>query len=190
MRKLLKILAEEVAACTKCDLHKTRIQTVFARGNPNAKLMIVAEGPGQQEDQEGFPLVGVSGQLLDKVLKELDCNSNEGCYIANIIKCRPPNNRKPTDEEINHCFGYLEQQISLVKPKVIVALGNTAVSTLTNTPFGISKVRGKVLKFNSIPVYGTWHPSYVLRNGATGKVLEEFKADLQLAINKSKESQL
>lgn len=183
----LIVLGNEVAGCTKCELHKTRKQTVFARGNYQSKIMIVAEAPGQDENEQGFPFVGRAGKLLDAVLKDLGIDSNADCYVANILKCWPPGNRKPTDDESNHCLGYLEQQISLVEPKVIIALGNTAVDGLTNTPFTITKVRGKLLKYKSIPVMPSWHPSYVLRNGSSGPVYEDFKNDLQTAINKSRE---
>lgn len=183
----LEVLAQEVATCQKCQLHKTRKQTVFSRGNPNAKLLFCGEGPGQSENEQGIPFVGVSGQLLNDVLTDLGLDVVEDIYVCNMIKCQPPNNRKPQEEEINQCFGYLEQQINLVQPKVIVPLGNTATQTLTNTPLGISRVHGQLMKFGSYLCIPTYHPSYILRQGSQGIYYEEWRQDLQLAINKSKE---
>jgi uracil-DNA glycosylase len=184
----LKVIQEQVANCTKCDLHKTRKQTVFARGNPLAKIVIISEAPGSDEDDQGLPFVGRAGQLLDSVIHDLGYNSNIDFYVINIIKCRPPNNRKPSDEEVNHCIGYLEEQLKLVDPKIIIALGNTAINGITPTTYGVSKLRGTYLKYKHIPVMCTWHPSFILRNGKTGQVYIDFKNDLQAAILESKKS--
>lgn len=183
----LQVINDQVQSCTKCSLHKGRVQTVFARGNTSAKLMIIAEAPGENEEKLGLPLVGKSGILLDNVFNLIGYNSNTDSYIANIIKCRPPNNRKPLDEESNECFVYLDKQIELISPKIILALGNTAIYNLTLTTLGVSKLRGQFLKYKNIPVLCTWHPSYVLRNGSTGPIFEAFKNDIELAINKSRE---
>lgn len=183
----LHILQGEVRDCTKCELHKTRHNTVFSRGNPLAKLCIVGEAPGEDEDLQGSPFVGRSGQLLDNVLQGLGLNVNEDIYVCNIIKCRPPGNRRPSEDEVNNCIGYLETQIDLIKPSVIVALGGTSVNNLINTTFGITKIRGKFFKRRDSLVMPTYHPSYILRNGSSGKVFDDFKNDLQLAINKVKE---
>lgn len=184
----LRILQEQVATCTKCDLHKTRKQTVFARGNPLANLTIVAESPGITEDEIGLPLVGASGQLLNFALKEIGLKPDNDVYVCNIIKCRPPNNRTPTDEEINCCFDWLEQQLQLTNTKVLITLGNTATQSITNTPFGISKVRGKWLRYYKIPVMPSWHPSYLLRSGGEkSNSFKEFINDLKLATIKVKE---
>lgn len=183
----LKVLQEQVADCTKCELHKTRTQTVFARGNPRSYITIVGESPGEEEDKSGRPFVGRSGKLLDGTLSDLGINPEVDIYVCNIIKCRPPHNRRPTEEETNLCIEYLEEQINIVRPKVIVALGSTAVNGLINTTFGITKIRGQFFKRRTMLVMPTYHPSYVLRNGSSGPVFEDFKKDLQSAINKSRE---
>jgi len=183
----LKVLQDEVKSCTKCSLHSTRNNTVFSRGNPQATLCFVGEAPGEDEDLQGAPFVGRSGQLLDKTLAELQINVDRDIYVANIIKCRPPKNRRPTEEEINFCLDYLEEQLKLVAPKVIVALGSTAVNGLINTTYGITKIRGQFFKRRTTLVMPTYHPSYVLRNGSKGPVFDAFKQDLQAAFNKSKE---
>lgn len=185
--RTLQLLQQEVTNCIKCDLHKTRTNTVFARGNPQASLCITGEGPGQEEDEQGLPFVGKSGKLLDQTLIELGLNIDTDIYVCNIVKCRPPNNRRPTDEEINHCIDYLDEQLKLVDPKVIVALGNTAISGLLPIDGGITKIHGKFFKRGKIWVVPVYHPSYVLRNGSSGPVFEDFKKDLQLAIDKSRE---
>lgn len=183
----LKVLQEQVSSCTKCSLHATRTNTVFARGNPQATICFVGEAPGEDEDLQGAPFVGRSGQLLDKTLSELGLDTVNDIYVANIIKCRPPENRRPSDIEINSCIDFLEEQLKLVSPKVIVALGSTAVNGLINTTFGITKIRGQFFKRQGILVMPAYHPSYVLRNGSKGPVFEAFKQDLQTAYNKSKE---
>lgn len=186
--KTLQVLQDEVKSCTKCELHATRTNTVFARGNPKASICFVGEAPGEEEDVLGLPFVGRSGQLLDKVLTELDLDVANDIYVCNIVKCRPPGNRKPSDEEIDFCIDYLDEQLALVSPKVIVALGNTAVSGLLPIDGGITKIHGKFFKRNSVWVMPVYHPSYVLRNGSTtGPVFEDFKKDLQAAIAKTKE---
>lgn len=184
----LDVIQAEVAACTKCELHATRKNTVFSRGNPQAAICIVGEAPGEDEDNQGLPFVGRSGKLLDETITKLGLDPAKDIYVCNIIKCRPPNNRRPTDEEVNSCISYLEEQIQVVSPKVIVALGRTAVDSLlpANT-FGITKIHGKFFKYNKVPLMPTFHPSYVLRNGGKGPVYDGFVADLELAINKSKE---
>jgi uracil-DNA glycosylase, family 4 len=184
----LTVIQEEVKACTKCSLHSTRVNTVFSRGNPLAKLCFIGEAPGEDEDLQGLPFVGRSGQLLDKTLTSLGLDVSNDIYICNIIKCRPPNNRRPTEEEVNLCIDFLDEQVKLVAPKVIVALGSTAVNGLlpANT-LGITKIRGKFIKRQQTLVLPVYHPSYVLRNGSAGPVFEDFKNDLQLAINKTKE---
>jgi uracil-DNA glycosylase len=180
----LTVIQEQVKACTKCELHKTRKNTVFSRGNPQAKLMIVGEAPGADEDEQGFPFVGKAGQLLDKTLLDLKIDLNKDIYVCNILKCRPPDNRKPTDEECNSCFPYLEEQIKLINPKVLVALGATAMDNLINTTLGITKMRGKIVKALGTQVIPIFHPSFVLRNGgfnSDSEIFKLFKQDLQLA---------
>jgi uracil-DNA glycosylase len=183
----LKVLQDEVSICTKCNLCKTRTKTVFARGNPRSYITIVGESPGEEEDKLGLPFVGASGKLLDKTLTELGLDVARDIYVCNIIKCRPPGNRKPSDEETNHCIGYLEEQLQVVNPKVIVALGNTAISGLLPFDGGITKIHGKFFKRGKTFVVPVYHPSYVLRNGTGGQVYEDFKKDLETAILKTKE---
>ena len=189
--RTLEVIQEEVKSCIKCGLHATRTNTVFSRGNPTATLCIVGEAPGEEEDLQGAPFVGRSGKLLDEVLTEAGLDVSKDVYVANIIKCRPPGNRKPTEEETNSCMSYLEEQLEVVAPKVIVSLGATATSSLVLVENSMTKLRGKFYRRHyidsTILVMPTWHPSYVLRNGSTGKVYDEFKADLIAAINKTKE---
>lgn len=186
--RTLELLQAEVAACTKCGLHATRTNTVFSRGNPQAPICFVGEAPGEDEDLRATPFVGRSGKLLDETLTKLGLNPDTDIYVCNIIKCRPPSNRRPTTEEVNSCIDFLEEQLKLVGPKVIVALGSTSVDSLlpANT-LGITKIRGKFFKYGKIPLLPTYHPSYVLRNGSSGPVYEDFKKDLESAIQKSKE---
>lgn len=186
--RTLDVIQDEVKSCTKCGLHATRTNTVFARGNPTAALCIVGEAPGEEEDIQGVPFVGRSGKLLDEVLSEAGLDVAKDIYVCNIIKCRPPGNRRPSDEEINFCIDYLEEQLKAVKPKVIVALGNTAISGLLPLDGGITKIHGKFFKRGSIYVVPVYHPSYVLRNGTGGQVYTDFKADLQTAIDKSRDA--
>ncbi len=185
--KNLSILQDEVKSCTKCTLHSTRTNTVFSRGNPNASLCFVGEAPGEDEDKQGFPFVGRSGKLLDETLVSLGLDIEKDIYVCNIIKCRPPGNRRPSEEEINFCIDYLEEQLKLVNPKVIVALGSTAVNGLINTTYGITKIHGQFFKRRQTVVMPAYHPSYVLRNGSKGPIYEDFKKDLESAINKTKE---
>jgi DNA polymerase len=185
--RTLEVIQNEVKSCTKCGLHATRTNTVFSRGNPEALLCFVGEAPGEDEDSQGLPFVGRSGQLLDKTLTSLGLDIEKDIYVCNILKCRPPNNRRPTEEETNFCIDFLEEQLKLVNPKVIVALGGTAVNGLINTTFGITKIHGQFFKRQGMVVMPAYHPSYVLRNGSSGPVYEDFKKDLQSAILKSRE---
>ena len=185
----LEILQDQVKSCVKCELHATRTNTVFARGNPQASLCFVGEAPGEDEDLQGLPFVGRSGQLLDKILTELGLDVQKDIYVCNIVKCRPPNNRRPTDDETNHCINYLEGQLQIVNPKVIVALGNTAVSNLINTTYGITKIRGKFFKRGKALVMPTYHPSFLLRNNSpTSEPHVQFRADVRSAIDKAREA--
>ncbi len=162
----LPFLQSEVAGCTRCDLAKTRTHTVFARGNPLAALCFIGEAPGADEDAQGIPFVGRAGQLLDKMITAMGLSPADDVYVCNIIKCRPPENRRPTPDEIATCSPYFREQIALIKPKVIVALGNTAVSGLLGQSVGITKIRGEWKLYNgSILMMPTYHPSYLLRPG-------------------------
>jgi uracil-DNA glycosylase family 4 len=187
--RTLQVIQDEVKSCTKCSLHTTRINTVFARGNSLAPLCIVGEAPGQDEDEQGFPFVGRSGKLLDQILTEVGLDIDKDIYVCNIIKCRPPNNRRPTEDEVNCCIDYLEEQLQVVGPKVIVALGNTAVSGLINTTYGISKIRGTFFKRGKTLVMPTYHPSYLLRYGSpTSEPQVQFRADIRSVIDKLRET--
>jgi DNA polymerase len=183
MSDKLKLIQEQVNSCSKCALHTTKTNYVFSRGNPQARIAICAEAPGENEDKSGFPLVGLSGQMLDQALKDIGLDPEKDIYVCNILKCRPPGNRKPTDEEINYCIDWLEEQLDALAPGVILTLGNTATQTLANTSFGISKVRGKFLRYKKITLIPTYHPSYLLRSGGTKSVYyTDFINDLKLAL--------
>ena len=168
-------LAAEVKTCTKCALYAARTQTVFARGNPAAELCFVGEGPGADEDAEGFPFVGKAGQLLDRMIAAMGYQRDD-VYICNIVKCRPPNNRKPEPDEMGKCMPYLREQLDLVAPKVIVALGATAVEGLLGVGGGITRLRGQWKVYRATPVMPTFHPAYLLRNPEAKR---EVWADLQ-----------
>lgn len=178
-RARLVELAGELAGCTRCVLHEKRQQIVFARGNPQAELCFVGEGPGADEDDQGEPFVGKAGQLLDRMIAAIGYERDE-VYICNIVKCRPPNNRKPSPEEMATCGAYLAEQLALVSPKVIVALGATAAEGLLGgLPGGISRNRGQWRLYNrTIPVMPTFHPAYVLRSPklARPRVWEDLQA--------------
>ena len=148
--------------CTRCGLCRTRNNPVFGEGNPDARLMFIGEGPGADEDRQGRPFVGKAGMLLDKMISAMQFTREE-VYIANIVKCRPPDNRLPAPEEADLCIGYLKRQIELIRPEVIVLLGATAVKYLLNVTNGISRMRGRWLSYENIPVMATFHPAFLLR---------------------------
>jgi DNA polymerase len=157
-------IEEEVRSCTKCRLHETRTNTVFFRGNPDAPLVFVGEGPGADEDASGKPFVGRAGQLLDKMIGAMGLDPERDVYVCNIVKCRPPGNRRPEPDEMAACIPYLHEQLDLIAPKVIVALGNTAVAGLLGTSMPITKVRGTwKLYRGTTMLMPTYHPSYLLR---------------------------
>ena len=166
---LLQPLAHEVSGCIKCRLSKTRKQTVFADGSPGARIMFIGEAPGADEDAQGVPFVGRAGQLLTRMIEDGMGLPRSSVYIANVLKCRPPENRNPEPDEIAACRGYLERQIDLVKPEVIVALGKFAAQFLLETDEGITRLRGKWGIYRDIPVMPTLHPSYLLRQPALKK---------------------
>lgn len=163
----LNVLRETVAQCRACGLCETRKQTVFADGVENAPLMVVGEAPGAEEDAKGFPFVGRAGQLLDQMLKAVGASRAENTYIANVLKCRPPANRNPEPEEIEHCKPYLFQQIQANNPKVLLLVGRFAIHTLLKTDKAVSQLRGQVHKVQvngvDIPAVVTYHPAYLLR---------------------------
>jgi DNA polymerase len=163
-------------ACTRCKLHTLgRTQVVFGVGNPEAKLMFVGEAPGADEDEQGIPFVGRAGQLLTKIIEAIDLR-REDVYIANVIKCRPPQNRNPEPDEVASCEPFLFQQIDAIKPKVIVALGKFGAQTLLRTDDPISRLRGRVFEFRGARLIPTFHPAYLLRNPpAKREVWEDMK---------------
>jgi len=162
----LKAIAQTVATCKKCVLHEKRRQAVPGQGNIHPDILFIGEGPGEDEDRQGLAFIGRAGQLLTRLITRMGYTRDE-VFIANIVKCRPPNNRKPLPEEMNMCRPYLERQIAVLKPKVIVLLGASAFEGLI-PPVApgrtISKVRGKWLEYQGIPTMPTFHPSYLLRN--------------------------
>ena len=160
----LDTLYGKICSCRNCQLHAGRTNAVPGEGVQNPLVMVIGEGPGEDEDKTGRPFVGKAGQLLDKMLSAISLNRNKNCYIANIVKCRPPNNRTPFPEEAESCSGYLQAQIHILKPKAILAMGRTAVQNLMKTDEGINALRGKILDLNGIPLLATYHPSALLRN--------------------------
>lgn len=174
-------LQAAVEACTRCELHKTRTQTVFGSGNQQARCMIIGEAPGAEEDRQGLPFVGKSGQLLTNMLAAIQLARSE-IYIANILKCRPPNNRDPKPEEAACCRAYLERQITLIQPKLILVVGRIAAHNLLQTTTPLARLRGQVhtLPQTKTPVIVTYHPAYLLRQPAEKRRAWQ---DLQLARN-------
>ena len=166
----------EIGDCTRCKLHaQGRRQIVFGVGNPSADLMFVGEAPGADEDIQGIPFVGRAGQLLTKIIEAIGLQ-REDVYIANVIKCRPPGNRNPEQDEVETCEPFLFQQIDIIKPKVIVALGTFAARTLLRTLDPISRLRGRVYEYRGAKLIPTFHPAYLLRNPASKReVWEDMK---------------
>jgi len=161
----LEEAAAAASVCQACRLCQTRQNVVFADGNPDAKLMIIGEGPGQREDELGLPFVGRAGQLLDKILASVNIDRKKDTYICNMVKCRPPGNRVPGKDEMEACRSFLEAQIEFVKPKLIVLAGSTAVLGVLQVKDPISRIRGKWFDFkNGAKVMPVFHPSFLLRN--------------------------
>ncbi len=168
-RNKFQILQKECSTCVKCSLSSTRNNVVFGRGNPHSKLFVIGEGPGQQEDEQGLAFVGRAGKMLDSAFQSVGIDTNKDCYISNIVKCRPPNNRKPLANEVKECVPWLNEQIVLIKPKVIVLAGSTAVQSYLNIDEPISKLRGEWIVRNDIKYMPIFHPSYLLRNPSKEK---------------------
>lgn len=171
-----EILREEAIGCVRCRLSEGRTQVVFGVGDPSADLVFVGEGPGAEEDRRGEPFVGRSGQLLDRLMVEEMGLDRSRCYIANVVKCRPPDNRDPRPDEIAACRPYLEEQLRLIDPKVVVTLGNFASKLLLDTTEGITRLRGRTYPFGSATLVPTFHPAAVLRGG--GEAMARMRADL------------
>jgi len=163
--------------CTRCGLSETRQQVVFSDGNPNARLVIVGEAPGANEDKTGVPFVGAAGKLLDLMLASVDLSRKDSVYICNVLKCRPPGNRNPTPEEIRTCSPFLHRQLELVKPRALLAVGTFAAQVLTGQDDALGKLRGKVYSYEGIPLVVTYHPAALLRNSGWARPTWD---DLQL----------
>ncbi|PIQ87311.1 MAG: hypothetical protein COV74_01925 [Candidatus Omnitrophica bacterium CG11_big_fil_rev_8_21_14_0_20_45_26] len=181
----LLVLSETVKNCSLCgELAQTRKQTVFGAGHAKAKLMFVGEAPGYDEDQQGLPFVGKAGQLLTKMIEAISLKRQE-VFICNILKCRPPGNRNPLPDEVINCQPFLWQQIALIQPKIICALGKFAAQTILKTTTSISALRGQIHDYQGIKVICTFHPSYLLRNPADKKKawedLKQVYRELQLS---------
>lgn len=185
----LAALREAVKVCRKCEhLADFRTQTVFGVGNPHAELMFVGEAPGADEDKQGEPFVGRAGELLTKIIGAMGL-SRDDVYIANVLKCRPdmrpnaPGNRPPTAEEMQRCLPYLREQIAIIQPRIIVALGKTAMAGLTGADEPMGAMRGRWFSFENIPLLATYHPSYLLRNGSNTEKRKVWE-DMMLVMEK------
>lgn len=159
----LDVIAAKIAACTRCGLCNGRTNTVPGMGPAHPVVMVIGEGPGHDEDMQGLPFVGAAGQLLDKMLAAIKLSRETNCFIANIVKCRPPNNRDPLPEEAAACRSFLDAQISALKPKMILLVGRIALQNLLDTKIGITRIHGQFFEYNGIPVMPTFHPSALLR---------------------------
>jgi DNA polymerase len=174
----LQLIREEIGDCTRCALHKGRNKIVFADGDANARLMFVGEGPGADEDAQGLPFVGRAGQLLNNMIAAMGLKREE-VYIANVVKCRPPQNRTPEPDEANTCSPFLFRQIDVVRPEVIVALGATAATYLLGQRQPLAGLRGRIHSFRGSKLIVTYHPAFLLRDPRQKK---EAWADLQIAM--------
>ncbi len=172
-------LEEKIKGCNRCKLCKTRQNIVFGVGNKNAKIMFIGEGPGADEDRLGEPFVGKAGKLMDMAFEAVGIKRQE-VYIANIVKCRPPANRNPEDDEAAACMDYLRNQVMIVKPKIIVLLGSVALKNIMGKDYGITASRGKVIEKKQITYIPTWHPAALLRD-KTKKI--DFINDLKLVLS-------
>ncbi len=171
-------IEEEIEGCKKCRLYETRTKCVPGKGVLNPEVMIIGEAPGADEDRSGIPFVGRAGQYMDKWMDAINLDRDKDLYIGNIVKCRPPQNRDPFPDEIEACKGYLERQIQLIKPKLILSVGRIASQFLTGSTLGIGRLRGRMYEYCGIPLIPTYHPSGVLRNPDSYRkpVWEDLKA--------------
>ncbi|HLK04642.1 MAG TPA: uracil-DNA glycosylase [Candidatus Acidoferrum sp.] len=185
----LPLIRETLGECTRCKLHKTRNKIVFGDGNPDAQLVFVGEGPGADEDEQGLPFVGRAGKLLTQMIEAMGLQRKD-VYICNVVKCRPPQNRQPENDEVAECSPFLFRQIDTIAPKVIVCLGATAAQTILKTNRGISQFRGEWQEFRGRKLLATYHPAYLLRNPAAKsevwKDLQKVMAELGLSVKRSK----
>ena len=174
-KESLDNIRAEAFSCTACELSKTRTNVVFGSGNPEAKLMFVGEAPGMEEDLQGAPFVGRAGQLLTKIIESIGLKRSDA-FIANILKCRPPQNRNPLPTEISACEHFLKRQIEVINPRIICALGKFAAQTLLRSEEPISKLRGNFFNYHGAKLIPTYHPAYLLRNpGGKRDVWEDMK---------------
>ncbi|RKY56723.1 MAG: uracil-DNA glycosylase [Candidatus Neomarinimicrobiota bacterium] len=180
----LEELEEQVKQCRRCELWKTRTNTVFGAGNPDADLLFIGEAPGYNEDIQGEPFVGKAGKLLDKILLAIN-TVREDVFIANILKCRPPNNRTPHSDEIEKCEPYLLTQIQIIKPKLIICLGLVAAKTLLRVEYNLQQMRGRIYNYHGVDLMVTYHPAALLRNPNLKKFAwEDFQKIQKLYIQK------
>ncbi len=183
---LLEALKKKVYQCKKCPLHLRKTNYVFGAGNPNAKLMLVGEAPGRDEDLQGYPFVGKAGKLLTQLLKEVGLDREKDVYIANVLKCRPPGNRDPKPDEIKACSPYLDAQIRIIQPKVLGALGRYSGHFLSGQALPLSSLRGRVIpSIYGIKLVVTYHPAAILRNP---NLLEKTRQDFKLMVRLLEES--
>ncbi|MCM8760747.1 MAG: uracil-DNA glycosylase [Candidatus Omnitrophica bacterium] len=180
----LETLKKEVLKCEACELSRTRRNVVFGSGNPHAALMFIGEAPGEDEDIQGLPFVGRAGQLLTRIIEAMGMKRSD-VYIANILKCRPPNNRSPLPSEILACRENVKRQIEIIRPKVICALGKFASQTLLNADKPISALRGKFYEYEGIKVMPTFHPAYLLRNPQDKKLVWEDMKKIKKELDKN-----
>ena len=181
MTRTLAEVAVEAAECTKCGLANGRTQVVFGVGNAEADVMFIGEAPGFHEDKQGEPFVGAAGQLLTRMLGEVLGVARDDIYIANVIKCRPPGNRDPQEDEIESCTPWLVEQVSLIQPRVIVTLGNFATKFVLQTAQGITRMRGRAYPWHGRTVVPTFHPAAILRGGGeSSRQFLEFRDDFEL----------
>jgi len=181
----LDALREEIGDCQRCKLSKARTHIVFGEGDPDAALMFIGEAPGREEDIQARPFVGDAGKLLTRLIEKMGLRRDD-VYIGNILKCRPPLNRDPEEEEMRTCFPFIERQVAIVSPKVIVSLGRISAHALTGTKTPISRLRGRFYEYHGIPLMPTFHPAYLLRNPRdkwlvwedAQKVLEKLKGNI------------
>ena len=201
MYEELEIVREKCSTCQKCTLCKTRTNLVFSDGIPNPKLMLIGEAPGYNEDMRGKPFVGKAGQLLDRIFASVGLSRKENVYICNTIKCRPPENRNPLPEEKAACWEYLEAQLNIIQPRIILLCGNVAVQSILGNIGGITRIRGRWFEAESaiVDVHGAkmmpiFHPSYLLRNDSREKGspkwlmwqdIQEIKKEYDRLLNKS-----
>lgn len=187
MAESLSELENACRGCQKCPLGKTRTNLVFGTGNPKAKIMFVGEGPGEQEDLQGLPFVGKSGQLLDLYAELIDLDRKKNIYIANMVKCRPPHNRDPKPEETELCLPYLRAQVKFIRPTIIVCLGRVAAQRLISPDFRVTRQHGEFFKKGETYMMGTFHPAALLRDDAKKK---DALADFQKLREKIEELKL